>query len=218
MQRVVVFTNKYPYIGPLLWILSIQYFIVQLIAIAAWPGPHSWANNFISDLGNTVCGVYSGLYVCSPLHPLMNFSFGLYGVTMAIGSLLIYTMFQKTNWTLIGFVLMSLSGFGTLLVGLFPENTISGLHQFGALLSLGIGNLAIIIIGLSLRGIRKEFRIYTVLSGVVSLAAFALFVGDIYLGIGRGGMERVTSYLFTIWMISFGLYMTGVRMRYARQK
>lgn len=217
-RRITVFTNKHPIIGPAFWILSVQYFVVQLIVIAAWPVPHSWKNNFISDLGNTVCGPYSGLYVCSPLHPLMNLSFIIFGITMAIGSLLIYTEFKRTNWTLIGFVLMSLSGFGTVLVGLFSENTIASMHMIGAFLALGIGNVSILVLACSLRGVRKAVRIYSAMTAIICLTAFVLFILDIYLGIGRGGMERLVSYPFTVWMILFGLYMTAVRMRTARTK
>ncbi len=52
---------------------------------------------------------------------------------------------------------------------------------------------------------------------LVSLSAFVLFSSEIYLGIGRGGMERLISYPFTVWMIAFGLYMTIVRVKAAQR-
>ena len=112
-QRIVVFTDKYPFLGPIVWILSVQYFIVQLIVAGVWPQAYDWKHNLISDLGNTMCGIYDGRYVCSPLYGLMNLSFVIFGITMALGAILIYTEFRRTNWSLIGFVLMSLAGFGT---------------------------------------------------------------------------------------------------------
>ncbi len=149
-ERVDAYTNKYPLIGPLFWILSLQYLVVQVIVAAAWTTPFSYKDNYISDLGNTACGLYDGLYVCSPLHSLMNGSFALFGVTMALGALLIYTEFKRTTWSLIGFVMMSLAGFGSILVGLFPENTISELHQIGAFLGLVVGNLSILVLAFAL--------------------------------------------------------------------
>lgn len=193
-------------VGALLWISSLQYFIIQLIVISAWTVPHSWANNFISDLGNTECGNYAGLAVCSPLHPLMNLSFVIFGITMAVGSVYLQRAFASTTFSRSAFILMMLSGIGTVMVGLFPENTISSLHVVGAFLGLGIGNLSILLLGLSLNRIHPAVRTYTIVSAMISLGAFALFSFDVFLGLGRGGMERLISYPFTIWMVTFGFY------------
>ena len=199
--------------GALLWISSVQYFIVQLIVISAWTVPHSFANNFISDLGNTECGEYAGLAVCSPLWPLMNMSFIVFGVTMALGAILLHKEFIRTRLSRVAFGLMVLSGIGTIMVGLFPENTINSLHVVGAFLGLGVGNLSVLLLGLSLTSLPKGLRLYTIISGIVSLSAFALFVAGIHLGIGRGGMERLISYPFTVWMVGFGIYILITRSR-----
>lgn len=190
----------------MLWVSSIQYFVVQLVVISAWTVPHSFANNFISDLGNTECGMYAGLPVCSPLHLLMNLSFVVFGVTMALGSVYLMRRFKRTKLATVAFALMMLSGLGTVLVGLFPENTINPVHMLGAVLGLGVGNLSVLLLGIALKDVHPAMRMYTVLSGSFSLAAFALFAADVYLGVGRGGMERLISYPFTAWMITFGLY------------
>ena len=200
-------------IGPLLWVSSVQYFIVQLIVISAWTVPHSWANNFISDLGNTECGMYAGLAVCSPLHLLMNLSFVFFGITMAVGSTYLLRQFERTKFTTLAFGLMMLSGFGTIFVGLFPENTINSLHMFGAILGLGVGNLSVLLLGLALKDIHPFMRAYTIASGMFSLVAFALFASEIFFIFGRGGMERLISYPFTVWMVTFGVYMLLVRLR-----
>ncbi|MES2876268.1 MAG: DUF998 domain-containing protein [Patescibacteria group bacterium] len=205
--------DKSGLIGPLLWVSSIQYFIVQLVVIAAWTVPHSWANNFISDLGNTECGMYAGLPVCSPLHLLMNISFVTFGITMAIGAPYVQRQFERTKLSRLAFGLMMLSGLGTVLVGLFPENTINALHMTGAVLGLGVGNLSVLLLGIALKDVHPAVRAYTVVSGMFSLVAFALFATEVHFGIGRGGMERLISYPFTLWMITFGFYVTLVRIR-----
>ena len=193
-------------VGALLWISSLQYFIIQLIVISAWTVPHSWANNFISDLGNTECGDYAGLAVCSPLHPLMNLSFVIFGVTMAFGSVFLKRTFASSRFSRAAFILMMFSGIGTVMVGLFPENTVNSLHVVGAFLGLGIGNLSVLLLGISLNRIHVIMRTYTIVSAMMSLGAFALFSLEVHLGLGRGGMERLISYPFTIWMVTFGLY------------
>lgn len=212
-HRLVVFTDKFPLLGPIVWILSAQYFAIQLFVASKWVPAYQWKTNLISDLGNTVCGQYFDRYVCSPDHILMDASFVLLGITMALGSILIYHEFQRSRASLIGFGFMALSGIGTIFVGLFPENTIAAAHATGAFFGLVIGNVSLVILAFALKKVRREFRIYTFISGTFSLIAFVLFFAGINLGIGHGNMERLVSYPQTLWLILFGLYMTGSRLR-----
>ena len=210
MNRKVIiktFTDKYPLIGPAIWMLSVQYFVIQIIAGIAFKTTYNLRLNTISDLGNTVCGGFSGRYACSPLHNLMNASFILLGITMASGSLLIYQEFKKDLGTLIGFSLMAIAGLGTLMVGLFPENTISEFHIIGASLTFLIGNVALLILSNALV-IPKLLRYYTFFSAVLALIALALFFTRNYLELGIGGMERLVAYPQTIWLIIFGIYIS----------
>lgn len=210
MLKVRVFVDRFPLVGPALWVLSIQYLLTQWFVASKWPYPYSWLNNTISDLGNTVCGPYGGRQVCSPHYTLMNASFILLGITMFLGAMLIYHEFKKSLGSLIGFTFMALAGFGTLLVGVFPENTIGGLHFLGAMLPFLLGNIGIIILGLVLE-IPKWLRLFSILAGVITLSALALFVSHTYLGIGIGGMERLAAYPQTIWLIVFGIYISKNR-------
>ncbi|HEX4774036.1 MAG TPA: DUF998 domain-containing protein [Candidatus Saccharimonadales bacterium] len=205
-QAVTTFNDRYPLIGPSFWIVSLQYFLIQLIAALAWARPYSLSRNTISDLGNTACAQYGSRFVCSPLHLLMNVSFVLLGCTMIAGSSLIYQEFREGKAAIVGFAFMTIAGLGTILVGLFPENTIGPLHLSGAALVFLIGNLGIIILGISL-DIPKPLRLYTILSGIVALSATILFFIHQNLGLGSGGIERFAAYPQTIWLIIFGLYM-----------
>ena len=196
--------------APILWILSVQYFVVQIIVANSWTTPFSVQNNPISDLGNTVCGEYSGRYVCSPMHDLMNISFVVLGLTMIWGSLLFARQYMKEPWVKFGLYLLALSGLGTILVGLYPENTIASLHVIGATLPFLLGNIALIILGLKL-DIPKALRVYTIASGSLALFALALFLSGSYLGLGHGGMERLVAYPQTIWMIVYGIYLSSIK-------
>lgn len=210
---IKVFTDRYPYLGPLVWILSIQYYLNQIIVASAWKPDYSLANNTISDLGNTQCGPYANRYVCSPLHGLMNSSFIILGFTMALGSLLIYQEFKESRASLIGFSGLALAGVGTFIVGLFPENTIRILHILGAALPFFVGNLSLIILSFSL-DIYKPFKIYTFISGAIPLIALVFFLEHQYLHIGQGGMERVVAYPQTLWLIIFGIYISKNHYRH----
>jgi len=209
-KRIKIFTDKYPLIGPTFWVISIQLFVIQYIVAHGWPVSYSITNNTISDLGNTVCGIYSDRYVCSPYFTWMNTSFVVLGATMIAGSTLIYQEFRENLASKIGFTLMALAGFGTILVGAFPENTIGFFHYAGALMPFLLGNIALLIFGFSL-GLGFKFKIYTILSGVVALLALILFVTNNYLGLGIGGMERLVAHPQTIWLIVFGIYMSKDR-------
>ncbi|MBX4201796.1 DUF998 domain-containing protein, partial [Candidatus Saccharibacteria bacterium] len=177
-----------------------------------WPTHYSVLHHTISDLGNTACGIYGGRYVCSPLCTWMNISFIVLGITMVAGSTLLYQGFRKSLGSWIGFSCMALAGIGTILVGLFPENTISSLHVLGAGLVFLIGNIGLLVLGASLE-MSRTMRLYTILSGAISLAAFLLFVTHTYLGLGIGGMERLAGHLQTLWLIVFGFYVSKSRFR-----
>ena len=207
LKKVKTFTDRYPLIGPVIWIASIHYFFIQTSVAMAWTTPFSLANNPISDLGNTACGIYSERFVCSPQHNLMNASFITLGLIMAVGSLLIYQEFKKSPTSRVGFSFMAVAGAGTLLVGLFPENTVGFLHLLGAALAFLVGNLGIVVLGAKL-DLPKYLRYFTLFSGCLALVALGLYVLGLNFGIGQGGMERVTAYPQTIWLIVFGLYIS----------
>jgi hypothetical membrane protein len=201
-RRLRILVNRYPLIGPIVWLLNVQYFLVQIVVAAAWNPSYSWHLDAISDLGATSCGQFDGRNVCSPLHGLMNASLILLGLSMAIGSALMY---QELRRSPAGFSLMGAAGVGAILVGLFPENTIYWAHIAGADLAFLVGNIALIVFGFSLR-LSRWFGWYSIASGVVALVALCLFLGHQRSFLGLGGMERVVAYPQTIWLIVFALY------------
>jgi NAD(P)-dependent dehydrogenase (short-subunit alcohol dehydrogenase family) len=81
--------------GGLVWALgTLQYFVCQIVVAAAWPTPYSLHNNFISDLGNTMCGPFAvshgvPIEVCSPEHAVMNASFVTAGILTMAGAVLL---------------------------------------------------------------------------------------------------------------------------------
>lgn len=211
LKRIQTYADNYPLVGPIVWLSSIQYFIVQAIAGAAWSTPYSLHLNAISDLGAIHCGIFDDRFVCSPMNGLMNASLILLGLGMTIGSLLIYQNLRRSR---VGFSLMAIAGIGAILVGLFPEDTIYWVHILGADLAFLVGNIALIVFGFTLR-FPRWFKWYSVVSGVVALVALYLFLSHNRFFLGLGGMERVVAYPQTIWLIVFGLYMVKNRSRLA---
>jgi hypothetical membrane protein len=205
-QRIRALASRYPLAAPILWLSSVQYFVVQAVAAGAWRQPrYSWRLNAISDLGATSCGQFDGRYVCSPAHDAMNVSLIALGLGMALGSVL---FLHELGHSRTGFLLMAVAGLGAMLVGLFPEDTVYWAHVTGADLAFLVGNLALIAFGFS-RGFPRWLRWYALGSGLVALAALYLFLAHHRFFMGLGGMERVVAYPQTIWLIVFGAYMSN---------
>jgi hypothetical membrane protein len=221
VTRIQAFDDRFWLLGPLVWVLAIEYFVVQVVVATAWPRPYDWLHDPISDLGNTACGEYDHRWVCSPRHAAMNLSLIALGSLMIAGAPLIYQEFRerRLGWT--GFAGMALAGAGTLVVGLVPENVDLGVHSAAAAAGpLVAGNIALIILSYTLE-LPRGPRLYTRGSGVVGLIALGFFAlgllgaGD-YLGLGKGGMERLAAYPQSLWLVCFGGYMS--RKRYADRR
>lgn len=133
---------------------------------------------------------------------------------MISGSLFIYQEFRHKKRAWVGFVFMAVAGLGSAVVGLSPENVNVPVHALGAAGPFLLGNIALLIFSSRLH-LPPPTRRYTLISGIVGLAALVLFITGsslgltwAYLGLGEGGMERLTSYPQTFWLIFFGLYMS----------
>lgn len=196
---------RYPRLGFVLYMTSAQYFAVQAVVASRWSPPYSLRKNTISDLGNTGCGRFNARPVCSPLHDLMNISFVVLGMTMVFGSLFTYCAVptrQRTKW---GFGAMVVAGLGVVLVGLFPENSVSVLHGIGAALPFTVGNVAVVALALALP-LPRSIQVLSVTAGVVALAALVSYTSNHDWGLGPGGIERVVAYPQTVWLVVVGAY------------
>ena len=209
-SRIKTFADRVRWLGPVVWMLSVSYFVTQIIVSLAFKPEYSWFTNSISDLGNTHC---DPARLCSPRHDWMNAQFIVLGGVMALGSLLIFQEFKEKGAderlaALMGFGGMAIAGVGAALVGRFPEDTVSWMHVLGAGLAIGVGSLAIFVLGLVLPlpdWLRWPMRIVA----PIALVALVLFASHHDLGIGAGTMERIAAYPETIWLISFGIYISA---------
>ena len=226
---VRTFNARYDWMGVAIAALSAWYFLATVVV--AWvfnpaqgktrEGPeYSLVKNTISDLGNTACGAYGGSRVCSPRYIVMDATFALLGIAMIIGSFLIYSEFSKKALrreqigAKIGFACIALGGFGSILVGSFPENTNGTMHATGAGLAIGGGELGILVLGFALVTIPEGLRHFMIYGSAVGIVAALSFALKHHFGLGAGGMERIAQYPESIWLISFGLYVT--RDHYSR--
>ena len=94
-----------------------------------------------------------------------------------------------------------------MMVGFFPENSASTLHELGAAIPFVLGNVALIILARSFK-MPAILRWYFFLSGVMALLGLAAYASGHYLGLGEGGMERVVAYPQTVCLVVIGCYLT----------
>jgi hypothetical membrane protein len=203
-------------VGGACWAVGVvQYVVAQLVAAAAWTRPYSLKNNYISDLGNTACGMFhvphgTPYYVCSPDHGLMNASFAVIGVLTIAGALLLRRIWPAGHLARWALGLWILSGLGKIIVGLVPENTHIGLHLLGAL-NVPLGSVAILLLSLAIRRTSRTLSTIGIVIAVVGLAGSVLSTGgefagsSLYLGLGVGGAERLASYPGSLWMLLIGI-------------
>jgi hypothetical membrane protein len=188
----------------LCWILCLQYFAAEAIAVAGWRGRYSFHDNYISDLGALAC-VGSG---CSPLHAVMNASFVLQGVLISAGALLAWPAFP-TGWLrALALGLIAASGLGVFVVGLAPEDFAPRWHYLGAGEHFALCNAGAALLGVSLIRRAPTAGLVSLAAGLIGLAGLVCLATRHYFGLGVGGIERVTAYPFTLWIAGMGLWLS----------
>lgn len=204
-------------LGAVLWILTLEFFVGQAVAQAAWHTPYSMLTNSISDLGNTACGTWppssvnlkslglSAQYICSPQHTVMNASFIAAGVLILLGLFLTRPQWPRRRLATWGMALLAVAGVGKIIVGLVPENTVVLLHFLGALLGIPCGLAGILLLGLATWSTRRGVA-------VTSLAlALTGLLGSVITKVVTGGLrdyglgERLAEYPIFVWLAVIGL-------------
>jgi hypothetical membrane protein len=174
--------------GGLLFVGGVQFVVGMFVAEALYP-EYSISQNFISDLG-----VGSAAFI-------FNSSVILLGLMVIVSAYFIERAFR----THMVAVLFGLSGAGAIGVGVFPENF--------ELIHLGVSFVAFLFGGLSAIAAYKLEKTplshFSVIMGVISLSALALFLTETFLGLGQGGMERMIVYPILLWVTGFGGYLMG---------
>ena len=174
--------------GALLFVGSVQCLLGLVIAESLYPS-YSVSENYISDLG---VGTTSLIF---------NSSVFLLGVTAVAGAYFIQHAFDSKLLS----VLLTLTGVGAMGVGLFPE-TFGAIHGIASLITFLFGGLSAIM---SYKLQKPPLSYASVLLGALSLVALALFGSGTYLGLGKGGMERMIAYPTLLWAVGFGSHLMG---------
>jgi len=165
-------------------------FAIGLIIAEAVDPTYSVSLNYISDLG-----VRAGA-------PIFNGSIILLGLTILLTSWYLYRAFKDRILMIVVFI----AGIGAIGVGVFTED-FDIIHSVFSFITFVFAALSAI---LAFRILRPPLSYLSILLGVASLAALGLYVSKNFLGLGKGGMERMIVYPVLAWGIGLGGYLLGM--------
>jgi hypothetical membrane protein len=174
--------------GFLLLVGALQFVLGMIISEALYPG-YSTSNNYISDLG------------VGPSALIFNSSIILLGVLIAAGAYFVQRAFNSKLFS----ILLTVTGIGAMGVGIFTED-FGVAHAIFSLITFLFAGISIIV---SFKFERPPLSYLSIILGAASLVSLALFGSGVYLGLGKGGMERMIAYPVLLGAISLGGYFIG---------
>lgn len=174
--------------GLLLVVGGVLCVLGMIAAEVLYPG-YSASANYISDLG------------VGPSALIFNSSVFLLGVLAVCAAYFIQKAF---NFKLFS-ILTAITGIGAMGVGLFTEDA-GVIHAVFSLITFLFAGISAIV---SYKLEKRPLSYLSVVLGGVSLVALVLFASGFYLGLGKGGMERMIAYPALLWTIGFGGHLIG---------
>lgn len=193
-------------LGAAAWIATALYFPLQVIVAMAWPGPHSFRRNAISDLGVTTCEVAAAgreMLVCSPRHAWMNSGFVAFGVLTILGALAIGSTLRRSRLMTVALLCVIVTGVGGIVVGLAPLDRAHQAHVIGAQLR-GPGVVAPLLVGLVIRRQRPVLAAFSMGATVAAVVGTVLYLLRVPAD-SSGATERLALDPFTLWALVLGI-------------
>ncbi len=169
--------------GSLILIGAAQFVIGMIVAETLYPG-YSAADNYISDLG------------VGPSALIFNRSVFLFGLLAMVGAYFLFRAYGRDPVPII----FLLAGIGAMGVGVFTEHA-GMLHGVVSLTAFLFGAFSAIA---AYKIESPPLNYLSVIMGFFALVALVLFGTGIYLGLGKGGMERMIAYPLLLWAVAFG--------------
>jgi hypothetical membrane protein len=174
--------------GALFFVASSQFVLGLMVSEARYPG-YSISANYISDLG------------VGPSAMIFNSSVFLMGLLIIIGA---YFLQRSFNYRVLT-VLLVFTAIGAMGVGVFTEHY-GTIHSVVSLIAFLFGGLSAVT---SYRLLKLPFSVIVGILGLMCLGALVLFTANVYLGLGKGGMERMIVYPLLVWGAGFGGHLIG---------
>lgn len=180
------------------------YPVIELAVAVKVTAPYSMVDNTISDLAATMCTSidypYGPVVVCSPWHPLMNSSFLVFGLLLALGGLLLRRWLGSGSLAAVSVVLWVVSGLSSIATGLVPLDQDLGLHALVSWPVFLAQPVAVLTTALALRRRHRSVALSGMAVGVVSLVAAAGFLATTADAQHGGLLERLALWPSYLWL------------------
>ncbi|GLQ53769.1 DUF998 domain-containing protein [Devosia nitrariae] len=204
-------------LGAIAWVACVEFFVFQFITTAAASG-YSIADHDISYLAFAACRTFTDEVtgqrmppICSPLSLWFNISLVLLGALMVIGLVLTRPLWPRGKATKLGGVLYAVGGIGAMAAGTWTVETSIDVHMAGAMLNFLLGSAGMILLSFALRPQAPTLALIGLIIGAIAALGFMLYGAGLWLGLGRGGMERVGGYAAALWPVVMGAGILGRR-------
>ncbi|MGY1772531.1 DUF998 domain-containing protein [Blastococcus sp. SYSU D00813] len=182
-------------LGALLWLLTLQFFVVETVVASAYEG-YSHVDDTISLLGSSV----------SPDAALMNVSFVVQGA-LVLGGLVLLRPLLLGRGAQVATAMLAVAAAGVVVVGLLPLGDDDTWHRFGAALYLLGTGVGLVGLAYSVRPRSEAVGTTLALLGLVSTATTVFYLAAVTGYLGEGGTERAAAYPLPI-----GLAFTAVAL------
>ena len=192
--------------GAILYVVAVLQFVAAMAIVQVGFGGYSDVANPVSDLGNSSLSHWSIVF---------NVSIVLLGILGVAGTVLLRHAFPARRTSLIGIGALVLGFLGAVGVGLFPEGSPHGLHTIFSAVTSFMGGFGLLVLSFAmLRDTRwAGFRLYTLVSAIVTLGAFGALAAD-----GSrltdaglfGGVERVVIAPLLLWAVVAGIHLLRI--------
>lgn len=187
--------------GFLIAVGAVQFAVANAVVQTRYAG-YSLLTNYISDLGNTST---------SPLHIVFNISIIVLGMLAFIGILLAWGGFPRGGPRVVGLFLLLIASIAAILIGLYPENVNSTVHDTASLMVFLPAGLALVILSSAMRPTTMWFgyRAFSLILGLVVLLSLAYYAPTQTFSTtwDPGLIERLIVYPILLWAVVVGIHL-----------
>lgn len=194
-----------PKTGFICWLSLFLYFPIESVVIRHTAAPYDALRQPMSDLGVTTCG--SGTYplapyvICSPSHLLMNWTFTLTGVAIAVGAILLHEFWPPGRRARTATALLVVYGLSYSISGIVPADLGFIWHTLGSLPGMVVQIPALLLIGLTVRGKMLSIMILTLVClTITSVMLLLLLIQPVFPTLPGGLLQRLLYGSVYIWM------------------
>ena len=206
MRRMGPLVHRSVHLGAQALVVAGAVFIAVNLLVPFGFAGFSVTANSIGDLGNPARSSWAWAFNAGAI------AFGLIGL---IGGFLIWTAFPLKTSRSVGLLLLEIAFASGIAVGVVPQGSSWAVPLFPAptldavLAASGFGLLLLSVA--MLRDTRwSGYRLYTVLSALISIVALVLLWAGAWGPLGPGGLERVALAPFLLWLLVAGVHLIRI--------